>query len=448
MPFLFSLAFSALFATSVAFANPYPNKDLVPKDGPHKPLSGALTEKYDHATVDVLRVQIDWDPATGQYSFGGLTREPSGTAAFLRRAGVKDPLGSFKAQLTLAGEKEPRYFDSIGTGEEYKRLTRAITFRFPDLKTKALFEMFAENPVSGVIEKVVERELDPAVARLLPRLGSDNLQVKLLKAAEGDKKLLVNIYADGYLAGSADKFWRDAHKVIDAIGVGEPEFPFYKQLEIRAVFAPSKVKLGEAKDLGMPVAERDSYLGLYYPYWRNFGRWYNVVYPTREARFRDGLAQVPYDYPIVLLDNKEYFGVGNYKVLTAIPSDDDHFNYLLRHEFGHFFGLNEEYEGGGPTELQFAPGINEPWSQNITFLREPSHAALKWHAHVKETTPLPTPDSMWMTAGLGAYVGGYGDSLPEGASHKPGRRCVMERFAWFCPVCLDGIVEVIKRDLQ
>ena len=89
-----------------------------------------------------------------------------------------------------------------------------------------------------------------------------------------------------------------------------------------------------AKDLGMPIPEKDSFLGLYFPYWNNFGRWYNVVYPTREARFRKSLATVPYDYALAILDDSAYWGVGNYRELTAVPANSFQFTYLLTHELG------------------------------------------------------------------------------------------------------------------
>lgn len=444
---------ATLLCTS-SFANPYPNENLVPKDRVRPDFNDlaevttADSSGYDKASVEVLRVQIDWDAQSDQFRFSAATKEASGTEAFLRKARRQDPLGSFKGQLRLVGERSARYFDSIGTGEEYKRLTRALTFRFPYTDQKVLFELYAENSTTGEMQKVLERVIDPkAEARRLPAVSARELKIKLLKASDSqtEPKLTINVYAEGYEARSSAKFWKDAEKVVTALEGAR--FPYFKQMEIRAVFHPSNQKLGAAKELELPVAERDSFLGLYYPYWRNFGRWYHVVYPTREQRYRDGIGQVAYDYPIILIDSSDYWGVGNYKELTAIPSDSPSFTYLLLHELGHFFGLNEEYEGGGRTELQFAPGIYEPWSQNITFLRETSHAALKWNEFVNPSTPLPTPRSHWRTGVFGAYRGGYADSDSE-HSHKPGLSCVMERYRNFCSVCAKAIVEVIRRDIE
>jgi hypothetical protein len=217
-------------------------------------------------------------------------------------------------------------------------------------------------------------------------------------------------------------------------------------MEMRAVFAPSKKNHGSAKNLGTPVPEFESFLGLYYAYWYPFGRWYHVMYPTRESKYRNSIGQVPYDYPIALVDNGNYWGVGNFNELTAIPSDSSSFTYLLLHELGHFFGLNEEYESGGRTELEFAPEIDEPWSQNITFLRDKSE--LKWRDFVSSSTPLPTPKFHWSDASsYGAYKGGYAQSQPVGQSHKPGLSCIMNSSGTFCPICKHAIEEKIKFDL-
>ena len=146
------------------------------------------------------------------------------------------------------------------------------------------------------------------------------------------------------------------------------------------------------------------------------------------------------------MDDREYWGVGNFNELTAIPAGNGSFTYLLLHEFGHYFGLNEEYEGGGPTELAFAPGIDEPWSQNITF--HATAADLKWKQWVSASTPIPTPNGQWSGSGpLGAYRGGYADTVPLGKSHKPGHNCTMKNGSKFCAICREAISQKVGHDL-
>jgi hypothetical protein len=219
-----------------------------------------------------------------------------------------------------------------------------------------------------------------------------------------------------------------------------------------AVFHASNITIDSPIDFGRPVPHRDTFLGLYYPYWAGgFSRWYNVVYPTNEEQFRQGVAAAPYDYPLVLVNNDYYWGVGNYKAFVAIPAKSRwFFTYILTHELGHFFGLNEEYEGGGPTELEFAPGMEEPWSQNITFLKKPDYEHLKWHQFTDNHTHIPTPSWVWHLSFFkyvyGAYLGGYADSR-TGHSYKPGFNCTMEAGKHFCPVCQNAIEEVIRFDV-
>ncbi|WP_394827808.1 M64 family metallopeptidase [Pendulispora albinea] len=430
---------------TTAWANPFPDPNRVPRD----PVSDQplMSEKLQVANasvaaagVDIVRAEVEWVSSNDTFRLASAVIEASGTPALLARSQKKDPFGSYQGVLKDNDGKLIGY-DSIGTGQEFRRLTRAITLRFP-LPTKVSQLTFsAENPSTGVVQPVFTATIDPAT---LPRVQVDpsTIEVRVLKQATAQPEIAVNLYAEGYLASRKAQFWTDANKAVSTLV--NNNFPGVARFTIRAVFSPSNKALGAATDLGSPVQERDSFLGLYYPYWRNFGRWYNVVYPTRESRYRRGIGSVPYDYPIALVDSNRYWGVGNFNELTAIPGSHPSFAYLLLHEFGHYFGLNEEYEGGGPTELEFAPGISEPWSQNITFTT--TRANLKWRNFVSASTPIPTPESQWNGSNYGAYLGGYADSTPRNRSHKPGFDCTMESGRSFCPICKDAIGKKVDFD--
>ncbi|RDI43378.1 M64 family metallopeptidase [Aquicella lusitana] len=438
-----------------AFANPYWDPQRVPKDENYLssslklPDSGKLRRVTNDAAIDALRIQVDWHENDEHYEVSKMIVEPSGTSALLARSKQKPRWGSYLGILKDKQSGRAIFYDAIGTGKEYRKLVRAISLRFPVPHEDMIFELFAENPQTGVMERVVSR---PVYAAQLPRLQQnrdEELEIREIAVASRTPALRVNIYAEGYLKNEKQVFWQHAMKTVQALQ--KEKFPGVEYMSFYGVFHPSNRKLGNPQNLGIPVPEYDSYLGLYYPYWDNFGRWYHIVYPTREDKFRQGLAAAAYDYPIVLINNSGYWGVGNYMSLTAIPGANTYyFIYLLLHEFGHFFGLNEEYEGGGRTELEFAPGINEPWSQNITFLTEPSYENLKWKSFVDGRTKLPTPDSVWKSSPpvYGAYRGGYADSLStKGRSHKPGFDCVMESHARFCDICQNAIQQVVKQGL-
>lgn len=436
------LTFLLITLTQPLFANPYPDPNMVPKDPPWPKFEAKLekttVKELQEDGYEIIRVDVKWDKE--KFTVERAILEKSGTEGLLKRAQHPDKLGSYQGVLSNG---ESSLFDSTGTGSEMRLLTRAMTFRFPKVEGTLKFEMYAENPKTAAIEKVISQNIQ--VRR--GRGSSKDLDIRVLKRATEQPALKVNVYSDGYVqskGGDADSFFQDAQRVVEVFKTNQ--FPEFERFEMVGVYAASNEELGAATDLGLPVPERNSFLGLYYPYWDNFGRWYNIVYPTREMKFRDGVGMIPYDYPVVLIDSSEYWGVGNFNELTAIPAHHASFTYLLLHEFGHYFGLNEEYESGGKTELAFSPLIQEPWSQNITF--HPKRGELKWESDVNASTALPTPSSAWTGNGpWGAYRGGYAQTQPLGKSHKPGLKCMMNSGGKFCPVCVHAIRAKIHFDV-
>lgn len=431
---------------STLLANPHYNEALVPKDPEFHPPRQELP-RADHVWVDAtdaLRITLDWQEDES-YHLNEMTIEHSGTPGLAARALKKNPLGSYQGSLRDLETGAAVYFDAIGTGSLYRKIVRAISFRFPVPAKPMLFVLEAENPQSGVMEKVFETVVDPSKVGIsqsgATMQANGDIDIRNLKAAQASPTLFVTLYAEGYQEKRKDKFWRDAQHTLQALT--DMHLPLAEHIEVNAVFKASEKKLGTYQDLGMPIPDRDSFLGLYYPYWLKIDRWYDVVYPTRETHYRQAIALAPYDYPIAIIDNGEYWGVGNFNALTAIPADSSSFTYLLHHEFGHFFGLNEEYEGGGPTELEFAPGIEEPWSQNITFL---PHGTVKWKEFMAPDTPVPTASGEWEDGHYGAYRGGYADSAPT-RSHKPGFGCTMSSEREMCAICQKAIEDKIRFDI-
>lgn len=447
------IVLSWLVSQSV-MANPYWDPDKVPRDTSYSfsPQISSVTRQLkrvkNDSAVDVLRVQIDWRGTDETYHVSKMVIEPSGTDSLVKRSTKKPRYGSYLGVLKDKMTGAAIYYDAIGTGKEYRKLARAVTLRFPVPDREMTFELFAENPDTGVMERVISQTVSPdQLNRVIP--DESNVVIRELSHSPKSSSLRVSIYAEGYLKEEEPAFWKHAMKTVQVLQ--NEKFPGVEYMSFYGVFHPSERKLGSPVDLGMPVPEYGTYLGLYYPYWDNFGRWYHIIYPTREDKFRSALAVAAYDYPLILVNDNGYWGVGNYMSHTAIPAANSmYFTYLLLHEFGHFFGLNEEYTGGGRTELEFAYGISEPWSQNITFFTEPRYEKLKWHTFVDSRTRLPTPDVDWKSTppNYGAYSGGYADSnSAHGQSYRPGLSCVMESDHHFCNICSQAILSVIHSGL-
>lgn len=444
---------SAFLFSQAIFANPYWNPDRVPKDSdyPVSSVSRLTTARLKTVTnteaIDVLRIQVDWQKEEESWKLSQIIMEPSGTPAFLKRATQKPRWGSYLGILKDIRSGKELYYDATGTGSRYRKLVRAVSFRFPVPNEDRLFELYAENPDTGVMEKVVSQVIQAGHWQRQEKTFPD-LEIRELSLATQSPSLRVNIYADGYPATAKDLFWQDAIRVVKVLK-GQ-RFPGVDAMSFYAVFSASNKVMGKAVRLGFPVPEYDTFLGLYYPYWDDEGRWYDAPYPSSENKFRTALATAPYDYTIVLENSALYWGVGTYSSFAAIPAHDYlHYTYLLMHEFGHYFGLNEEYDEAG-SELQYAPGMVEPWSQNQTFFRDASYRTLKWKRHVDIRTALPTPGWQWRSTPplYGVYEGGYGgDPVRNGKSYKPGYNCVMTSGPYLCDICKRAIAEVERYSL-
>ncbi|MBX9767590.1 MAG: M64 family metallopeptidase [Bdellovibrionales bacterium] len=443
--FSLGLAISLGFA-SLAQANPYWNPKAVPAD-PIQVLGSLRAPRINQKQLlrnatPALRITVSWEKDES-YKIAESVIEPSGTPGMVAHSRKIPKWGSYVAVLRNASRGQAFAYDSIGTGREFRRLVRAMTFRFPVPAPGTVFELYAENPDTGKMESVLKTTLSKQNVKVQDEFLP--VEVRELKKAETPHSVRVVFYAEGYLEKERELFFNHAGKTLKSLA--DLPFPGFEMMEFHAVFSPSAEPLGEPRDRGYPVPIKNSFLGLDYPYWNQFGRWYHVVYQTDEKYFRKAVAAVPYDFPIALVNESSYWGVGNYMSHTAIPARASQFSYLLHHEFGHFFGLNEEYEGGGKTELEFAEGIEEPWSQNITFLRAPVMEKLKWKEFVLTPVPLPTPRGQWIPQPpkYGAYRGGYADSkVKNGFSHKPGIGCLMSSGKTFCEICKRGILDVVK----
>lgn len=422
--------------TDTADADGSVDEDSTTTSGDTDATTGGPVFPVDPA--DVIRIHVDWSDANG-YTLATPRRERSGTEALHRRARNVDELGSFFGILTDPQSGEALFQQAIGTGVSYRELTRAMTFRFPAFEQPLMFTMLGPDPSSGQTQVVLESMIDPDHAEAVPER---EVSVTALRAATMEPSLAVTIYSEGYLAGSEELFLEAADRVVTVLELNA--FPGLAYMDLNAVFVPSNVPLGVAQDLGPTIPVRDSFLTLYHPYWSSFSRWFHVMYPTDEATFRDGLAQAPYDYPIIITDSAEFWGTGNYNAYTVIPADNVDFGYLLLHEFGHFFGLNEEYSTQD-TELLFAPNVAEPWSQNMTF--QLVLDAIKWNAEIADGVPLPTPVAQWRTHGVGAYYGGYAGEDPDSLIPVPDGVCTMSSGIEYCPVCSHAIADKLEDDL-
>jgi hypothetical protein len=215
---------------------------------------------------------------------------------------------------------------------------------------------------------------------------------------------------------------------------------------------------------------------------------------------RDIAGHAPYDALYIMVNSSRYGGGGIYNFYCVYTSDNSDSDYLMVHEFGHsFFGLADEYYTSSTAYNDFYPPGFEPHEPNITALLDPEN--VKWKHLLSEGIDLPTPwgkeghdslDNEWQRqrtllndaitslkkakasqAEIAALIEKYNqekiqryqeveDLLEKGplvgkvgafegagyastGLYRPSINCIMFSHAdYFCPVCQDAMVAVIK----
>jgi hypothetical protein len=114
---------------------------------------------------------------------------------------------------------------------------------------------------------------------------------------------------------------------------------------------------------------------------------YALTYENKTVR--DIASAVPYDFIIILVNERTYGGGGIYNLYTTVSADNKFADYIMVHELGHHLaGLADEYYTSA-VSYEVPPVTIEPWEPNITALFDAQN--LKWKDLVDPSTPLPTP---------------------------------------------------------
>ncbi len=442
----------ACFLTQSVFAAPNPYPELLPKDNEFKTtqlrqesgIKKAVFKAVDNSdAIDVIRITINWNVLAQQYELAKAVIESSGTPALVARSTQKPKWGSYLGVLIDNKTGKELYYDSFATGTFYRELVPSFTFRFPNTTNNVTFVMYAENSETGKVEKVFSQILLDGAAGLPKETTSiSNLEMIQLTKSQNKNALRVNFYAEGYTLEEKAAFFQKAAEGLQTLQ--DFNFPEIENMEFYAIFAPSNKQLHAPQNLGSNVPDYDTFLGLYYPYWvepTGYGRWYHLVYQTNEEHFRHAAAVKAYDVIFAIENDDHHWGASTYNLFSSAPANIPYFKAIFIHEFGHFFGLQDEYDAGG-SELSFAKGMQESWTPNVSF-QVTNWEGLKWHDFVAQSTPLPTPKSHWseQQREYGAYLGAYGGNQE---AYKPSIGCMMDNGKDFCNVCKKAIIDAMR----
>jgi hypothetical protein len=265
-------------------------------------------------------------------------------------------------------------------GEGYGTFHESIRFPWPKKPVNIIMK---KRDTANVFQIIWTASVDPASRKVNPADIAHTEKVDIIyDNGPASEKLDIVILGDGYTVTEMDKFRRDTKRMADVLLSREPFLSRKGSLNIRAVETPSAVSGVHRPHPG--VFKRTA-LSAHYGSFDS--ERYVLAYDNRTIR--DVASAVPYDFMVILINERTYGGGGIYNLYTTVSVDNKFGEYIMVHEFGHHLGAlaDEYYTSSIAYEM---PKIKtEPWETNITALFDKNN--LKWKDLVEDGTPIPTP---------------------------------------------------------
>jgi hypothetical protein len=264
--------------------------------------------------------------------------------------------------------------------ESYGTFSESLRFPWPK---KPVNIILSKRDADNVFKVIWVTSVDPASRKVNPAdlVHQEKVDV-IYDHGPASEKLDIVILGDGYSANEMVKFRDDAKRMADVLMNHEPFLKRQNDINIRAIETPSP-------ESGVwrphPGVFKRNVLSTHYGSFDS--ERYVLTYDNQTIR--DIASAVPYEFMVILINERNYGGGGIYNLYTTVSVDNKYGEYIMVHEFGHHLGAlaDEYYTSSVAYEV---PEIKvEPWEPNITALFDKNN--LKWKDLVEPGTPLPTP---------------------------------------------------------
>jgi len=370
-----------------------------------------------------------------------------------------------------------------------KQFHESAIIPFPKSKIEFALE---KRDKSGQLNEVFRTEIDPSMA-IKPMHDPDIRIYTSLDNGNSYVRADIAIIGEGYTVEEDRKFQEDLKRFTKAFFMAEPCRSNKDNFNIRGVLKPS-----QDSGIDEPRAGIDKNTAVNATF-NSMGS-ERYVLTEDNGSLRDIAGHVPYDALYIMVNHNRYGGGGIYNFYCVYTSDNINSDYLMVHEFGHsFFGLADEYYTSSTAYNDFYSTEYEPAEPNITALHDPEN--IKWKHLVSEGINIPTPwpkseydslDLFWQkqraemndriaelqkngapeeevkmaksqydekskerdrevqeyleNSEYAGKVGAFeGAGYMSTGLYRPSINCIMfTRTNYFCPVCQDAMVGIIK----
>ena len=257
------------------------------------------------------------------------------------------------------------------------------------------------KPVTVIVKKrnaenkfspIWTTDIDPSYRQVNPADRVNPYRVNVIADnGPSQEKLDIVILGDGYSSGEMEKFRSDARRLSGVLLGAEPFKSRSNDINIRSVETPA-----EQSGVNKPHHGVFRHTPLSVSYSAFDSERYALTYDNKTVR--DVASAVPYEFMVILLNERTYGGGGIYNLYTTVAADNKYSDYIMIHEMGHHMaGLADEYYTSS-VSYEMPPITVEPWETNVTALLDKGN--LKWNDLVAAGTPIPTP---WNKEEFDAY---------------------------------------------
>jgi len=325
----------------------------------------ALDQVYDQGPWAGSRAHLIDPFELGRYMVK-IYDDASGTPIFSK--GFDSYFGEYKTSDAALKGVRRTYHESALLPYPKKPVRFTVEARDRQNAWKVLFSQ-AIDPAAGT---VIRERLVPGVRVF-----------EALESGEPRRKVDVAVIAEGYTVEEEGKFKADLDRFTAVFFKLEPYKSHRDKFNITGVFKASAESGCDEPSHG---SFKSTVLGTTFD---SLGSERYLLTEDNKS-LRDIAAHAPYDALYIMVNHKRYGGGGIYNLYCTFTTDNQWYEYLFLHEFGHSFaGLADEYYTSQVAYNEFYPAGVEPAEANITALLDP--AKLKWQSLTTPGIGIPTP---------------------------------------------------------